>query len=184
MSNKDNKNLAKILGGLLAIVIFVIIDQITKHLIEGSFELNEKKSVIEGFFSLHYVRNTGSAFSFLADKSWGIYLLSGISLVFGLLLLYIMIFALKRNYIKIGFFLGLISAGAFGNLIDRFVLHYVIDFLRFDFGSNTFPIFNVADCYAVIGTILLIIFILFSANEFDEFWNELFHKKAGEHSDT
>ena len=72
----------------------------------------------------------------------------------------------------------MISAGAIGNLCDRFTLHYVIDFLRFDFGSYTFPIFNVADCYAVVGTILLILCILFDSKEFDAFWDDLFHKKA------
>ena len=72
----------------------------------------------------------------------------------------------------------MIAAGAVGNLCDRFAYKYVIDFIRFDFGSYTFPIFNLADCYAVIGTLLLIVYILFSSKDFDAFWNELFHRKA------
>ena len=162
------------------VLLLVVGDQISKRSITGNMQLNEKKEIISGFFSLHYVRNTGSAFSFLADKSWGIYVLSGVSLVFGLVLLVIMVFALLKDHNKIAVCLGLISAGAIGNLCDRFVLHYVIDFIRFDFGNYTFPIFNLADCFAVIGTFFLILNILFDSKEFDSFWNDLFKRKAQE----
>lgn len=167
----------KITSSIMFVLLLVTADIISKRSIVNNFQLNERKPVIEGFFSLHYVRNTGSAFSFLADKSWGIYLLSGISLVFGIAIFCLMIKAIYHDFNKIGLFLGLICAGAIGNLVDRFSFKYVIDFLRFDFGSYTFPIFNLADCFAVIGTILLIICILFDAKEFDAFWNILFKRK-------
>ena len=67
----------------------------------------------------------------------------------------------------------LLSAGAIGNLIDRFALKYVIDYLRFDFGTYTFPIFNFADICAVVGTFLFIFVIFFGKDEFDNFWNAI-----------
>lgn len=176
MSNFRYKQ-TKVTSSFMFVLLLIVADQISKKAIVNNFEFNEKKTVIDNFFYLHYVRNTGSAFSLFADTSWGIYLLSAISLVFGLVLLGIMVFSFLNEYNKIGICLGLISSGAFGNLVDRFSLQYVIDFLRFDFGSYTFPIFNLADCFAVIGTILLIVCILFDSKEFDGFWNMLFHRK-------
>ena len=170
----------KVTSAFMFMLLLIIADQIAKRSIVSEMELETKKDIISGFFSLHYVQNTGSAFSFLANESWGIYVLTGISAVFGLILVGLVVFAMLHDHNKIGVFLALIAAGAIGNLCDRFAYRYVIDFIRFDFGSYTFPIFNLADCYAVIGTIFLIIYILFSSKEFDEFWNELFHRKAKE----
>ena len=65
-----------------------------------------------------------------------------------------------------------------GNLIDRIRLKYVVDYLRFDFGSYTFPIFNFADICAVVGTILLIGIILLASGYFESFWNIIFKKKV------
>ena len=168
----------RVTSSFMFVLLLVVADQISKSAITRELAFNAKKAIIDGFFSLHHVHNTGSAFSFLADKDWGIYVLSGISVIFGIILLGLMVFAILHDHSKIGVCFGMISAGAIGNLCDRFTLHYVIDFLRFDFGSYTFPIFNIADCYAVVGTILLILVILFDSNGFDSFWNDLFHKKA------
>ena len=71
----------------------------------------------------------------------------------------------------------LLTSGAIGNLIDRIRLKYVVDYLRFDFGTYTFPIFNFADMCAVVGTILLICIIVFGSKYFESFWNILFKKK-------
>jgi len=168
----------KVTSSFMFVLLLVVGDIVSKKSIMNNMEFNEKRPIIEGFFSLHYVRNTGSAFSFLADQTWGIYVLSAMSLIFGVLILGLMVFAFIKDFNKIGLYFGMIAAGAIGNLVDRFSLHYVVDFLRFDFGSYTFPIFNLADCYAVIGTFLLIICILFNSKEFDAFWTTLFPKKA------
>ncbi|SCW27620.1 signal peptidase II [Ruminococcaceae bacterium YRB3002] len=173
MSNK-----IKVIISCVALAVLIGLDQLSKLLIVNDMSLNEKKVLIDGFFSLHYVQNTGSAFSFLADKSWGIYVLSGISLLFGLFTLYVMIRGFLNGYTRFSIAMLLVTAGAFGNLIDRFRLHYVVDFLRFDFGSYTFPIFNVADSFAVVGSILLIIFILVFSKEFDGYWNMIFSRKV------
>ena len=66
--------------------------------------------------------------------------------------------------------MALLFAGAVGNLIDRFRLHYVVDFIRFDFGNYTFPIFNIADICAVLGTIMLICIMIFLPKRADKVW--------------
>jgi len=168
----------KVTSSFMFMLLLIVADQISKHYIASKLEYGGRVNFIDGFFSIHYVRNTGSAFSFLADKDWGIYVLTGVSAVFGIALVGLVVFAMLHEHNKIGLCLAMIASGAIGNLCDRFAFQYVIDFIRFDFGSYTFPIFNFADCYAVIGTILLIVYIIFSSKDFDSFWNDLFHRKA------
>lgn len=160
-------------------IMFIILDQFSKYLIDRDMEYFELREVIPGFFSLNYVRNTGSAFSMFADKSWGIYLLSGISLVCSILLVFLIYRSAKKmdalsTWVSMS--LILLFSGAVGNLIDRIRLNYVVDFLRFDFGSYTFPVFNVADICAVVGTGILIFILIFRSQGLDilfgENWNE------------
>lgn len=162
-------------------LMLVIVDQFLKRIITFNFKLAEQKEIISGFFSINYVVNKGSAFSFLADKPWGIYVLSGISFVVGIFVLIFMVSAATRGFKLIATSLCLIAAGAFGNLVDRFTLHYVVDFLRFDFGSYTFPIFNFADICAVVGTLMFIIVLIFDQKTIDDFLS-IVHKGAGEHA--
>lgn len=171
MSKDKKKNL--ILFSVLAAAL-VGLDQMTKYLITSGFELYEQRDVIEGFFSLNYVRNTGSAFSFLAEKSWGIYVLTGISLVMSVAIFYMLIKSVKVGNNLMSTALMLLFSGAVGNLIDRAFFRSVVDFLRFDFGKWTFPIFNVADICAVVGTGLVIFALLFKNKEVDAIWEEVF----------
>ena len=140
-------------------------------------KLDAEIPVIDNFFSLHYVINKGSAFSFLADKEWGISALTAISAVMGALVVVLMGVACKKHLKLLGFAFCLIASGAFGNLIDRVYHKYVIDFLRFDFGNYTFPIFNFADICAVVGTVILMGIIIFGAKYFDAFWGPSNKKK-------
>ena len=158
----------------------VIADQLVKRYIDFTMEYQSTVPVIDGFFSLHYVRNTGSAFSFLADKSWGITVLSAISAVLGLMVVVLMVISCFKHLKLLGFAFSLIAAGAFGNLIDRVWLKYVIDYLRFDFGSYTFPIFNLADICAVVGTFILLGIILFGHKYLDASWGSSDKKKVKE----
>ena len=158
-------------------LFLVVADQISKRAIVFSMELNAEIPLIDNFFSLHYVINKGSAFSFLADKEWGISALTAISAVMGALVVILMGVACKKHLKLLGFAFCLIASGAFGNLIDRVYHKYVIDFLRFDFGDYTFPIFNFADICAVVGTIILMGIIIFGAKYFDAFWGPSNKKK-------
>ena len=144
-------------------VLLVIIDQFTKFMITQSMAYQGIRPIINDFLSFHYVRNTGSAFSMFADKSWGITMLSVISGLALLALMFLSGFVLyKYRSRRLSIILIFLSAGTLGNLIDRVRLEYVVDFIRFDFGSYTFPIFNVADIYVTCSCILLAICLIFS----------------------
>jgi signal peptidase II len=158
-------------------ILLVTVDQFLKKIIDTEMDYYGQKVIIPNFFSLYYVRNTGSAFSMFADKPWGIYFLSGVSILLGVVIFIFMIKSSVRGFKLISLAFCLLTSGAVGNLIDRIALRYVIDFLRFDFGSYTFPIFNFADICAVLGTILLICVIIFDSKTFEMFWNLVFGKK-------
>ena len=166
------------------VILLVTVDQFIKKIVDTEMEFNSIKPVIPGFFSLHYVRNTGSAFSLFAEKDWGIYFLSGMSLVLGILIFVLMLIAASRSMKLISFAFCLLASGALGNLVDRVWLKYVIDYLRFDFGTYTFPIFNFADICAVVGTILLICIIIFGSKYFESFWQIIFKKKEKKASEN
>lgn len=112
------------------------------------------------------MKNAGGAFSFLAEKSWGIFVLAGISVVVSILLLIALYRLRAKNVPWIRFALALLVAGTIGNMIDRIRTRYVVDYLMFQFGSYTFPVFNLADMCIVCGSILLAILLLFDKKLF------------------
>ena len=131
----------------LFILLLVALDQATKHVVRASFALHESRPVIPGFFSLTYVQNRGAAWGILSG--WGFLLVA---------LAVVMLVVLARYRAKIfgDGLLGriafiLLSGGIIGNLIDRAVLGYVVDFLDFYAGQSHFPAFNVADSCICVG---------------------------------
>ena len=184
MNNFFDKRSAKgyevcVLYAFLAIIL-ITADQLFKLMTVNEIKPYGQVTIIENFFSLHYAENTGSAFSMFADKPWGIYFLSGVSLVLGLVIMILMFIAARRSMYMISLAFCLLFSGVVGNLIDRVRLRYVVDYMRFDFGTYTFPIFNFADICAVIGTILLIFIIIFKSRYFEKFWNVLFKSKKNQ----
>ena len=141
----------------IIIVLCVAADQLTKAVAESSLQAVGSIPVISGFFYLTYNANTGAAWSFLADKTWGIYVLAGISFIASIVMI-VLIYKLPNVKIKAA--LTFICAGTIGNFIDRAFYHGVTDFLDFHFGSYIFPTFNVADSLITCGTIFLMIVIL------------------------
>lgn len=134
-------------------IIFLIVDQITKILVVNSLVPGENIEIIKNIFNIIYTNNTGAAFSILLGKR--IFLIVVAVLIIGVLLYYI-----KRNKIekKIDIIaLSFIIGGSLGNLIDRIVRGYVIDFISIKIGNYNFPIFNVADILIVIGVFLLLL---------------------------
>lgn len=145
------------------LILLTGIDQFTKSLITKSLAYAQVKPIIKGFFSFMYVRNTGSAFSFLSGEKWGVTFLAVISAIALIVLLFLAFFVLKKyRSRRLSMCLIFLSAGTLGNLIDRVRLKYVVDFLRFDFGSYTFPIFNVADICVTLSCIVLAVLLIFS----------------------
>ena len=148
-------------------ILLIVIDQITKLMVVSKLEVYNSIEVIPNFFYIYRTHNTGSAFSMFADKAWGIYMLTAISIIMSIVIGFIIyrLSSLKRNFVNIG--LVALLGGAIGNMIDRIRLQYVVDFLRFDFGSYTFPVFNFADMCAVVGTFMIIGYFIFRSKDTD-----------------
>lgn len=139
----------------------LLIDQLLKIIIDMKLKLNQRISIIPNFFSIYYVRNTGAAFSILKDQR---YLFIGIAFItFFLLQRYISKTKITKKLEIIS--LGLLMGGLVGNLIDRLLYGYVIDYLSFNFFGYSFPIFNIADIGIVIGIILFSIYIMKTPKE-------------------
>lgn len=135
--------------------IIVLLDQITKITITRLFTYGESLPVTS-FFNLVLAHNKGAAFSFLAAESgWQRYLFTGIAVAATIFILYL----LKRHAGQRLFCwaLALILGGAIGNLIDRVMYGYVVDFLDFYLGKWHWPAFNVADMAIVGGAALFIL---------------------------
>ncbi|MEW6999573.1 signal peptidase II [Colwelliaceae bacterium BS250] len=137
-------------------VVMLIVDQVTKQIVVALFEYRETVAVMP-FFNFTYARNPGAAFSFLADQGgWQRWFFTIIAGSVSALLVYWMAKTPKKDkMIAIAF--ALILSGALGNLIDRLIYGYVIDFLDFYVGNKHWPAFNVADSAIFIGAALMIL---------------------------
>ncbi len=137
-------------------LILVIADQLTKMMVLGSLKLYESIE-ITSFFSITHVHNYGAAFSFLADEDgWQQYFLVSISAIASIaIILWMSKTSTKQPYKLIA--LSLILSGAIGNLIDRAVFGFVIDFINLHYQDFYWPVFNVADTAITLGVILLLL---------------------------
>ena len=137
-------------------LIVLIADQFTKVLILGYYRLGDS-TTITSFFNIVRAHNTGAAFSFLAAASgWQRWLFTGIGVVATLFILYL----LKKHAGQklFCFALACILGGAIGNVIDRLLHGYVVDFLQFHWENRWyFPAFNVADAAITVGAAGLIL---------------------------
>jgi signal peptidase II len=141
--------------------VVVIADQVTKWAVIEWVALYDKVPV-NSFINLTHQRNTGAAFSFLANaggwQRWFfVVLASGVSLAIVVWLWRIR----NQGHVVLAAGLAFVLGGAVGNLIDRIALGYVTDFIQVWFGSWAFPSFNVADAGISVGAAFLIIDALF-----------------------
>lgn len=138
----------------LALLVLVA-DQLSKIWVLNNFSLGESVSLLP-VFNFTYARNYGAAFSFLGDAGgWQRWLFTGIAVVVTVILS-VWLTRLKTQQWKLSLALVLIVAGAIGNLIDRSLYGYVVDFLHVFYQDWHYPIFNIADCAITIGAGLLI----------------------------
>ena len=139
----------------ISILIFIF-DQWSKQAIVSSMSLYESIQ-LTGFFNLTYVHNYGAAFSFLYDAGgWQVYFLSAVALLVSALILW-WLRQSTREQLLLPVAFAFILGGALGNVFDRLLHGYVIDFLDFYYGTYHWPAFNVADSAIFIGAALLII---------------------------
>lgn len=139
--------------GIAAIVILA--DQFTKALILGDFQHGDTRYVTS-WFNVARHHNTGAAFSFLAGAGgWQRWFFVGLGTVATGFILWML-----RKHSEQRLFcwsLALIMGGAIGNVIDRLLHGYVVDFIQVHYGNAYFPTFNVADSAITVGAILLIL---------------------------
>lgn len=132
----------------------LVIDQATKVLVDRTMALYQSIPVIDGFFSITYMRNRGAAFSFLADFDYRRPFFIAITLV-AIAVIAVTFRKLRDDQRLAAFSLSLIFSGAVGNLIDRVRLGEVIDFLDVYWKTHHWPAFNVADSAICVGVALL-----------------------------
>jgi signal peptidase II len=136
-------------------LFLLLIDQVSKYFVLHNIALGSEVSVIKNFFSLHLVYNTGASWSILSNATVFLIIISFVAL--GIILYYL--FRVKDSILHVTIF-SLLLGGLVGNLIDRIMYGYVIDFLSFNFFGYSFPVFNAADIMIVIGGCLAIYWLL------------------------
>ena len=161
MNKKTKYNLI----GLATAVLLIALDQWTKVLAVKHL-MNQQPLVIwDGVFELHYLENRGAAFGIMQGQQ--VFFLV-IALVVLLAVVYLFCKMSKdAKFVPLRLIAIAVLAGAWGNMIDRVKLDYVVDF--FYFRLIDFPIFNVADCYVVIACILFVVLILFYYKDDNDF---------------
>lgn len=151
--NKSLRN--KFIVMSVLIVVILVLDLVTKYIIDGMYEEGTGVSAIPGLFNIISVHNYGAA--------WGIFegsqvMLIIMSLIFLGIFIWYFIVEKKKSWLLIVTF-AFLFAGCLGNLYDRIVFGYVRDFIQFAFWQS-FPIFNFADTFLTIGVIMFIIYLL------------------------
>jgi len=146
---------ASLLPWLGLALIILIADQFTKVLILGYYRLGDA-TYVTSFFNIVRAHNTGAAFSFLASAAgWQRWFFTAIGVAAALFILWMLKSHAGQKLFS--FALTCILGGAVGNVIDRLLHGYVVDFLDFHYGGWHFPAFNVADSAITIGAVCLIL---------------------------
>lgn len=152
----------------LIIVVLLVIDQITKHLAIVHLKDKPAHVLIEGVLEFKYLENRGSAFGMLQNQKFFILF---VGVVFMAVILFFLFKLPNEKKFRIThILLAMVVAGGVGNMIDRIRFDFVVDFISFVLIN--YPIFNVADCFIVVGTIVLFLLFMFVYKEKDlEFLN-------------
>lgn len=147
---------------IIAVVLGVALDQFTKYLAITHIKDNPI-TIIEGVFQLRYLENHGAAFGMLQNQQWFFLVITVITLCI-VTFIYLKL-PKEKHFMPLRVCLIVLVTGAIGNMIDRIRFQYVVDFFYFELID--FPIFNVADIFATVSTIVLIILFLFYYSEED-----------------
>ncbi len=136
-------------------VVVVLLDQLSKTVVIGTFQLNDSRA-LTSWFNLVRVHNTGAAFSFLAGASgWQRWFFVGLGTVASAFIVWM----LKKHPGQklFCFAVTMIMGGAIGNVVDRLLHGYVVDFIQVHYSGWYFPAFNLADSAITLGAICLIL---------------------------
>ena len=154
---------------LIIIAVLAVVDQITKYLAVTTVKVNGPVEFLFGTFQFRYVENTGAAFSSFSENTTVLAVLTSVILTGCLILL----LSKKLKPLIMNISLLLVVSGGLGNVIDRFRLGYVVDFIEPLFID--FAVFNFADCCITVGAFMMIAYQIY------ELVNE--RKKKGNNND-
>jgi len=135
--------------------IIIIVDQLLKYLVRLNLQENQKFEVIDNFFSIAFVKNTGAAFGILKGQR---ILFITAAVIFFIFILYLYFNELRKcrfSLITVVFLIG----GSLSNLIDRILFSYVTDFIA----VLEFPVINTADIFIFLGVFMLIYQLIFES---------------------
>jgi signal peptidase II len=142
--------------------VVLVLDLVTKAFASDQLALHQAVPVIDGFFNLTLMHNTGAAFSFLSDASgWQRWFFTIVALLVSAGIVY-WLWRMPASQRWVAIALALILGGALGNLWDRITLGYVVDFIQIYYDHWYWPAFNIADSAITIGAIILIADSLFN----------------------
>lgn len=153
--NANTNKVGHLLPWLAIAVIVIVADQITKHLIVEHFRHGQSQTITP-FFNLVRAHNTGAAFSFLADESgWQRWFFIVLAFAAALFIIWMLVRHGGPRLFNLA--LSLILGGAIGNVADRLMHGYVVDFVQLHWKlTHYFPAFNVADSAITIGALMLV----------------------------
>lgn len=140
---------------LIICAVVILLDQISKYLVVQFIPLGSTVKCIDGLFHLTYIQNRGAAFGMLADHRWVFMVISVAALA--AITAYLLREKPESMWQKTA--LGMILGGGIGNMIDRTVNGYVVDFIDVDFMD--FAVFNVADAFVTVACAVLIVYLIF-----------------------
>lgn len=146
---------------IIIIVLGIILDRLTKNYAINNLIENPYSGTL---FNFTYLENRGAAFGILQDRRIFFIILT---LAIVCALVYYFLKNYKTNPKVLNIALAMIISGAIGNFYDRLIQGYVVDFIEFAFVN--FPVFNIADIFVTIGSILLIIYMIFF-EESEKIW--------------
>ena len=142
--------------GIISLIV-LLLDQVSKFGLEKNLIINEKRTIIDNFFSLNLVHNTGASFSILQNSKLLLIVISLLALI--LTVKYIKKFECRFwNILAFGMFIG----GLLGNLIDRIFRGYVVDFIA----MKPFGIFNISDALIVVSVCVLLLLYIVKSKKF------------------
>lgn len=160
-TKKQKEKFILLFASFIILCLLLLLDQYTKRLAVVHLKGQKPFVLIDRVLEFNYLENTGAAFSSFSGKQTFLILLT--ALVILLLLWKYVIIPVTRRLLGMRFCMLLILSGAVGNLIDRLINRYVVDFIYFV--PIDFPKFNVADIYITVGVALLAILLFFYYTE-------------------
>ncbi|HLR33864.1 MAG TPA: signal peptidase II [Tissierellales bacterium] len=144
-------------------VMILIFDQITKYLAVKHLKGKAVITIIDNMLEFSYVENYGAAFGILQNRKYFFIFMTSLVIV-AIFVILVNNYNYLNKPMKVA--LAMLVGGSLGNLIDRIRLGYVIDFISVKFGNSyNFPVFNIADSFIVIATILIVYMVIFNKYE-------------------